>query len=216
MNGRDTTFDAAANQTGLQYLVPLLDCALEALRASDTELAIAFQNASSPAAYSAQNKGLAYWVFENNLVLEIFKAWLPKTTVHWEVKYPLTKEKADLVLGRPEEPVAIIEAKWWWNNFAKTLNALSEDVDKLRSWSGASSHRILLTFWASTNNAQQWTRDLGQVREFCESTPGVQPVYAGRFPTDLASSRGTVGAYFAVCALFVEPHQDGGEGIPPR
>jgi hypothetical protein len=177
--------------------------ALGALEAEDRRLALAFEQGGNRGGADF-NRGLAYWVFEHNLVYEIFKAWLPVLEAHWEVQYQESREKADLVIFEGGTPVAVIETKWWMNNHQKTLAALDADVTKLRGWNRGTPLRVQLGFWYSRNSDEQWEQDISDVRKYCAGHgDGVVPFYAGRFVTDVAAFRESGGAYFAMVALAV-------------
>ena len=153
----------------------------------------------------ARNHGLAYWVFEQILVYSIFKAWLPMTETYWEYPYPGSGQHADLVLLRNGSVDVVVEAKWWGSNNAKMLSALDRDIEKLRSWPPGPSHRLLLAFWFSGDTDEQWGKDLADVDAYCQrfAEGAMVPVFAHRFPTDVAELRGAGGAYFAMAILVV-------------
>src|ERR1019366_8088020 len=97
-------------------IVKLLDSAATSLANEDEALKKAFDNAKMPSFYAGVNHGLAYAVFETQLVYAIFKSWIPMANVEWESKaYEGSPYRADLAVcdDGSNTPSLVFEAKWW-------------------------------------------------------------------------------------------------------
>jgi hypothetical protein len=175
--------------------IRLMTIAAHALRAADAALNAAFL--ASRALRTGQitwNEGLAYPVFETTVVYEVFKAWLPIASVHWEVRYEGGSQKqADLVVEG--KSTMVFEFKWWLSNQAKALGCLQEDVNKLREWPGPGVERILVALW--------WGWDWDQDRRDIEAArvEHADLAWLSRFPTHV---RQHTDAYFALAGLSVD------------
>lgn len=189
-----------------KMLNPLMSEALFALYDEDKILFGQFLKAEQKFQefYEKADRGLAYWLFETTLVYTIFKAWIPKTCVEWEAKYP-PKEKdvktrlerhkiknyqnktCDLIVTSNGKKKCLFEAKWWQNKQKKTVNGLKEDIIKMVRWKKG-ERCFLMTFWFSWIKGH-WSGDIGDVKNFKKIKIDMQkyeikPFYLGAFPTD--------------------------------
>jgi len=178
----------------------LLPAALRALHAEDRILAAAFDAAPRSDRWRDTNHGLGYWLFETTLVYTIFKAWIPIAETQWEAPFATKDDRrrwADLVVFDGQRARLVFEAKWWMTNAVRP--SLVSDLNKLREWREV-DRRMMLCFWRSPRSAEQWERDIGDVRTFCKHQ-GEALIYAGAFPTDEHRTRDARGSYFAMAVI---------------
>jgi len=175
----------------------LMVVAAHALRAMDASLNAAFV-ASRPLRREKLiewNEGLAYHVFETTLVYEVFKAWLPISSVHWEPRYEGGSQKrADLVVV-DDGSKRIFEFKWWLSNNKMVLKGLRQDVDKLRKVRDNTVERILVGLWWGWN----WEQDQKDIER--ANLPNAPLAWLARFPTHVQKRDNS---YFAVAGLLVD------------
>lgn len=191
-----------------ESLVLLFRVALRALAEADASLAKAFSHGMIGASgfYGGVNQGLAYTVYETQIVYEIFKAWIPHVRVSWESGvYAESGRRADLAvfdddLGR--EVRWAFEAKWWGRSTKKVLGALGADIEKLGKCDPGAKRRFLITFWWVEDSGSSHANAQQEVKRFCEADGRVQLKYTGSIPTDCVASPDRRGV-FTVAILEV-------------
>ncbi len=190
-----------------QRLVLLLRLAVRALAEEDASLARAFAQGMVEAStfYGGRNHGLAYCVYETQIVYQVFKSWLPHERVRSEyAAYREAQKRADLVvLDDQDRPRWVFEAKWWGRDTSRMRACLETEIAKLGSCSSAAARKFLLTFWW-TENADAAGVAQAEVDAFCTRNDGVHLRYTDSFPTDCAASASRRGL-FTVALLEVGP-----------
>jgi hypothetical protein len=191
-----------------ESLVRLFRVALRALAEADASLAKAFSHGMIGAGgfYGGVNHGLAYAVYEPQIVCEIFKAWMPHVRVRWESSvYPGTNRRADLAVFDDDLGTNVrwvFEAKWWGRSTKTMLDVLRADIKKLGECDPGAKRRFLLTFWWTEDSGPAHSRALADVEDFCRKHPMVQTRYTGSIPTDCVAATDRRGA-FTVAVLEV-------------
>jgi hypothetical protein len=157
--------------------------------------------------------GIGYWVFEHNIVYEIFKAWAPKYRVLWDEK-PTASWPGSVALSaapandsrfpdlqvvmNPKKDVRwFFEAKWL-NNKAKA--SVEKDVKKLRNLHTRpkSSRAFLIGIW---NNVLEKRRsDIDWISDI----DGADAVFLGWFTSRVRTRREAANGYHFVAVLEVE------------
>jgi len=191
-----------------ESLVCLFRVALRALAEADAGLAKTFSHGMIGAGgfYRRENHGLAYAVYEPQIVCEIFKAWIPHVRVKWEsAVYPGTKRRADLAVFDDDLGANVrwvFEAKWWGRNTEATLDTLRLDIKKLGECNPRAKRRFLLTFWWTEDSGPAHSRALADVGDFCGKHPVVEIRYVGSIATDCVAAADRRGV-FTVAVLEV-------------
>ena len=199
----------------------LFEAAVRELEEEDVRLFRAFGQAGDWK--NAQCQGLAYWVFEHNLVFPIFRAWLPLVHRVWwdedihrargeqredsntdEKPGRRNREYINLVVEkRKGAPKWLFEAKWWAYGAAKSL--LSKDVRRLRRARAGKDQGYLLTFWYGSTG--ELKSDLERAQEQAKGLD-LTMLFVGVFPThvytwwDKQNPKSDIG-YFALVAFSV-------------
>lgn len=164
----------------------LMNAALVALQHEDAALRAAL---GSPV-YDHVSRGLAYHVFEHNLVYTVFKAWAPRYRVVWDEmtrpgQHP-SRQFIDLKVlsGRGDgKPKWLFEAKWW--NGGSVGRRLGVDIGKLRRElkSNAPPKRAYVLAWW-WGKLEDFENDFTKAeKQFRDAASGGM-AYAGAFPTD--------------------------------
>lgn len=164
-------------QGGPTAVVQLLSRAIHALKKEDEWLHSSL--AANASEYEKCSHGLAYHVFEHNLVLPIFREWARTHKVIWDENVEV-KRKAFVDLQvqarQPPREWYLFEAKWWARGKARRL--FPKDVAKLTK----ASHRgdgYVLAFWCGHWHA--WQKDFSG-SHFNERYMAGEPAFAGAFP----------------------------------
>lgn len=178
--------------------------------------------------YSNKARGLAYWVFEHNLVYALFRAWAPWYDVVWDELLPTgepaaksqtrlnqdaaaavepprshsgqaMREFIDLrVNWSRSESTLLFEAKWW----NRTSDALSADLERLgrRSAMGYECYQLVFWYGSEATRRADFAAAEGQL-EALRSSSGLNltSLFAATFPTQLANGQG----YFAMGVISV-------------
>lgn len=207
----------------------LFEAAVRELEEEDQRLFRAFGRAGKWK--DEQCQGLAYWVFEHNLVFPIFRAWLPLVhRVTWDEcihrrkdgrqressldvevsggtgRKERGRELIDLVVEPSEgAPPWLFEAKWW--AYGKAESVLGEDANRLRPPVAGDGQGYLLTFWYGADG--ELARDLE--RAAADATElRLEMLFVGVFPTHVYTwwdkhdkKEGT--GYFALVVFGVGP-----------
>lgn len=208
-----------------KLLRQLFEAAVRELEDEDQRLFRAFGRAGKWK--DEQCQGLAYWVYEHNLVFPIFRAWLPLVyRVIWdEDLHRLMKDGRrrdgtceadrsgqtarterrfiDLAVEPTEgAPRWLFEAKWWAYGDAKTV--LGKDIGRLRSSQCNGGAGYLLTFWYGAADAL--AKDLRDADQAVAGL-GVKMNFVGVFPTHVFTwwdrKKAAETGYFAMVAFAV-------------
>lgn len=212
------------NQPDLRQL---FEAAARELEEEDQRLFRAFGRAGKWK--NEQCQGLAYWVFEHNLVFPIFRAWLPLVyQVTWdecvhkrrngEKREASRKVEASGGTGRKERgreyidlvvvpsegaPPWLFEAKWWASGDAKAV--LGKDADRLRPPRADKGEGYLLTFWYGSDD--ELAQDLANAERDAKELR-LDMLFVGVFPTHVYTwwneqEKRSGPGYFALVAFRV-------------
>ena len=204
----------------------LLDQATASLEKEDRWLRRAFAASVHQEAYAARAApGLAYWVFEHNLVLAIFRDWIKTQRVLWDETAtavweppvpdrtrPSFEQEActqqryiDLqLLGEScDSPRVLFEAKWF--NAPKGKTSARTDWEKLRVECGRRRRKgwrgYMLLFRSGTG-------DIGSSTLLDLEKQGLPvPSFAGIFSTNLRSAPGFFGLFAVSATESPQPQQ---------
>ena len=182
--------------TSESKLRELFEAAVRELEEEDVRLFRAFGQAGDWK--NAQCQGLAYWVFEHNLVFPIFRAWLPLVDrVWWDEDIHRARGEQREDSNTDEEPGRrnrdyidlqvehekgvpkwLFEAKWWAYGKAEAL--LSKHVARLRKARVGNDQGFLLTFWYGSTG--ELKSDLERAQEQAKGLD-LTMLFVGVFPT---------------------------------
>lgn len=206
----------------------LFERALCALDTEDKRLRKALQaRPNSALRTSKSSHGLGFWVFEHNLVYEVFKAWLPRADVMWECpipgedgehgywdmvgdpprsnrKKPRRSGWFDLAISGDDDAIsAVFEFKWW-----PRLGSARKDLQKLAACGGEYS-KFFVGFWISTDLATDLRRGeeeyLRSANDLRTDHPDARAeyVFVGQFETRARWSASTTGGVEPETSTFV-------------
>jgi hypothetical protein len=204
-----------------ERLVRLLRVAVKALAAEDRLFRRAFCAARDQdrGFYADENQGLAYWVFETQLVYTIFKSWIPLARVRWEghTYSDSPRYSADLAVFPDKfegsaHPCMVFEAKWWNKSFERCLKqrrAIDRDVKKILG-TRATICSFLLAFWWDTQGDLR--SSVAEVERYCSRAcrlPGqtAKLVFQDAFPSRFCDGEPrtpVADGLFAMAALRVD------------
>jgi hypothetical protein len=190
----------------------LLECATDELCREDIQFANAL--AARAENYPAHGHGLAYYVFEHNLVFPIFRSWVAsKRLVLWDEKpvhrvsvrktttrppedqrkqvrdgVTITKSFVDLQVRLQERwtgaKIGRFEAKWWQES--RATRYVASDADKLRRIARSHSGRgFLITFWYDVKGEGPFAANMKAAEDTASRKMKADLVFAGRFESKI-------------------------------
>lgn len=176
----------------------------QALQREDRELARALDPGTELGKeYSRRGApGLAYWVFEHNLVYSIFKEWAPRYRVLWDERpgalwsefEPVDRAPAAKNASRKLVDLQVVDekgdARWYfeakWMNNSSGVGGATRDITKLNEISNGEAgphRRFVIGIWC--NSADKLETDLADQRRW--QTDKVLPMYSGAFASRVPS-----------------------------